>query len=323
MPPVGKPADAPAGRAAGHVALGFVQLCFGLFPLFGLWAMRPAGELEPLTVACWRIAFGSFALCLAALLAHGRAALVRARDLPLFLLCALLGVVLNQVLFLVGLERSTATNAGLVMCLIPVFTFAVAALVRQERFSALRGAGLCVALVGASMLFWAQKPEFRRDYGLGNLLMATNALCYSVYLVASRPLARRYPPLVTIAWVYLLALPCLPWLARGQVLVPADASARTWASLAYVLVFPTTLAYLLNVFALSRLRASTTAVYVYLQPVVAGLAGWLVLHEEPTKGLVAAALLIFIGIALVARRPAAERPAAPLEGGVHGDAERP
>jgi len=296
------PARAADNPALGHVALTFVQLCFGLFPLFGLWAFA-AGGFEPLAVASWRMAFGALVLGGAAFAVHGRRALPRGRDLPLFALCALLGVVLNQILFLTGLERSTATNAGLVMCLIPVFTFGIAALARQESFSPLRGLGLAIALAGAGMLFWAQEPEFRAAYGFGNLLMALNALSYSIYIVVSRPLARRYPPLVTIAWIYMLSVFALPFTAWGRELVPAGATTRAWASLAYVLIFPTTLAYLLNVFALSRLRASTTAVYIYMQPLIAGTAGWLFLNEEPTGGLLLAALLIFAGIGLVARRP--------------------
>lgn len=306
-------AEAPGSRVTGHVALGFVQVFFGLFPLFGIWAFDVEHGFAPLAVAVWRMAFGGLVLGALAFRVHGRAALPRKGDLPLFALCALLGVVLNQVLFLIGLERSTATNAGLVMCLIPVFTFGIAALARQEPFSPVRGLGLALALVGASMLFWAQAPQFRAAYGFGNLLMALNGLSYSLYLVVSRPLARRYPPLVTIAWVYLFSLVALPFVAlrvtaTGGELIPTDASARAWASLAYVLIFPTTLAYLLNVFALSRLRASTTAVYIYVQPLIAGTAGWLFLNEEPTGGIVLSALLIFGGIWLVARRrPTAER----------------
>jgi drug/metabolite transporter (DMT)-like permease len=137
--------------------------------------------------------------------------------------------------------------------------------------------------------------------------MAINALSYSAYLVLSKPLAMRYPPLVVITWVYVLSLVTLPALGPfvgwGADLVPAEASPRAWWSLAYVLVFPTTLAYLLNVFALSRLRASTTAVYVYVQPLIAALAGWLAFDEAPTRAMLVAAACIFVGIWMVARRP--------------------
>ena len=79
--------------------------------------------------------------------------------------------------------------------------------------------------------------------------------------------------------------------------------------LAFILVFPTSLAYFLNAFALSRLRASTTAMYVYVQPLITGVAGAVLLGEELTRGLLLSAGLVFAGIWLVARRPSGARPA--------------
>jgi drug/metabolite transporter (DMT)-like permease len=317
-PAAGAGRTAPGERLGAHAALLAVQLFFGLFPLFGKWAFEAPDGFAPRAVASWRIAFGALALGTLAFLAHGRAALPRARELPRLALCALLGVVLNQVLFLEGLERSTASHAGLVMCLIPVFTFGLAVLARQERLSGPRAAGLALALAGASALVLVESESLLSGVGLGDLLMALNALSYSAYLVVGKPLFARHPPLAVIAGVYVLSVPALPFLSGPADLVAAE-GLRPWASLAYVLVFPTTLAYLLNGFALARVRASTTAVYVYLQPLIAASAGILVLGEALTPGLVLAALAIFAGIALVSQRARARPSAAPA----HGEPVRP
>ena len=52
-------------------------------------------------------------------------------------------------------------NAGLVICLIPVFAYAVAVAARKERFVPARGAGVCVALAGAIPLFLQRGAELR------------------------------------------------------------------------------------------------------------------------------------------------------------------
>jgi drug/metabolite transporter (DMT)-like permease len=308
-------------RAAGHVALWGVQLCFGLFPVFGKWALVP-GAFSPLSIASWRIVFAAASLGILAATRHGRRALPSRKDLGLLALGSLLGISLNQVLYLEGLSRSTATNAGLMVCLIPVFTFAIAAIAGQEAFRAQRAVGLGVALVGASMLFWAESSDLVRAHGFGNFLMALNTLSYAGYLVLSRPLLRRHPPLVVIAWVFVFALPIVPFLSwadmlghadgiaksLGAVWFPPGASGAAWRSLAFILVFPTMLAYLLNVFALARLRASTAAVYVYLQSLITAAAGALLLGERPTAGTAAAAACIFFGIWLVSRPARAKVP---------------
>jgi len=63
------------------------------------------------------------------------------------------------------------------------------------------------------------------------------------------------------------------------------------------------LAYLLNMFALARVRATTTAVYIYMQPFVAGVASWMVFGERLTASIGIAAICLFVGIWMVARKP--------------------
>lgn len=291
-----------SGVVAGQLALVAVQLCFGLFPFFVKLAL--AG-FEPRAIAVWRIAIGSAVLLGLAFAAHGRAAVPRRRDLPLLFVSGLLGVVLNQVLALEGVARSTVTNAGLMMTLIPVFTFGLAASFRIERFHWTRAAGIPVAMAGAVVLLLqrGESPDLARQHFVGNLLIASNCLCYAAYLIVSRKLLLTYRPLVVIAWVYALALWATPLLALGQDLLPTDVDpGRAWLGLALILAFPTLAGYLLNTFALSRVPASIAAVYIYLQPLIAGAAGIALLDERFHPAMALAAGLMFAGIALVTRR---------------------
>jgi drug/metabolite transporter (DMT)-like permease len=287
---------------AGHAALAAVQVFFGVFPVIGTLAFAPGG-LSPLAVGAWRIVVGSLAIGGLAFTRFGRRAWPARTDLPLFFAAAMLGVAVNQGLFLVGLSRSTPMNAGLVMTLIPVFTFGIATVVRQERFSALRAVGVAVALAGSLPLLFSGGIGSLGAYGLGNLLMVANALCYSGYLVLSKVLTRRYPVIVIAAWAYICSLVAVPVFAAGQRLLPEPSATAAWWSLAYILVVPTVIAYLLNMFALARVRASTVAVYVYAQPIIAGLTSWIAFGERPTPSMVLAASGLFVGIWLVGRRP--------------------
>lgn len=283
-------------RLEGHVALVLVQLFFGLFPVFGQMAFT---AFAPRAVAAWRIGVGALVLFAVAALLERRRVLVRVRDLWRFQVLAFLGVTANQVLFLEGLERSTAVNAGLIMCLIPVFTLVVAGLCGQETFRLARVLGIALALGGTVPLFVGRGGGFAGEHAAGNALMVANCFVYSLYLVASKPLVRRYPPLVVIAWVYVLALWQVPFLVGQTELAPAGAELRAWGSLGFVLLGPTVLGYLLNMVALARVDASTTAFYIYLQPLIAITGGLWILGETVPPGTRLAAALVFGGLALV------------------------
>jgi drug/metabolite transporter (DMT)-like permease len=284
----------------GHVALLAVQIFFGHMPIFATLAFVEGG-FSPLGVGAWRIGSGALVLGGLAFISYGRDAIPRRGDLLRFAICAFLGIALNQGLFLTGLSLSTPMNAGLVMSLIPVFTFAIAAMVRQERFSSSRAAGVAIALAGATLLLVGQGASPVAGHGLGNTLMVLNALAYSAYLIISKQLLSRYRSLVVIAWIYMLSTPYLPYFLWGAKVVADPGHALAWWSLAYVIVFPTILAYLLNMFALARLRATTTAVYVYLQPLITGVASWVVFGERLTAVMGFAAVCLFVGIWLVSR----------------------
>lgn len=292
------PAAPPATQVAALLALFGAQVAFGLFPIFGRYVFGPGG-LSPLGVATWRLGGGAGILGALAFARHGRAMIPAARDITRLVIAALLGVALNQGLFLEGLARSTPLNSTLVMCLIPIFTFVIAAATGAETFSARRLVGVLIGLGGLAALLLDEGLHGLGRYGVGNLLMMVNALCYSGYLVLSKPLVRRYPPLVVIAWAYLFSLPFLFYFARASRLLPEPGHPAMWWSLVYIVVFPTVLSYLLNMFALARVRASTAAFFVYAQPLVTAFASWIVFAEEPTLKMLGAAAALFVGIWLV------------------------
>lgn len=293
-----KPEAERRRRSAGLLALLAVQVLFGLFPVFGKWAFD---GFAPRAVAAWRLFGGALALGAWAAVAHGRAAIPPRRRIGRIALCGGLGVAANQFLFVEGLARSTAMNATLLMLLIPVATYAIAVLLRHERWSGRRGAGLLLALGGAIRLVLADDMSAGPEHLLGNLLLCANALAYSLFLVLSRDLTREHPPLAVIAWMYILSAAAIPVLAWSVPVVPEAAPARAWLSLAFILVGPTVLAYFLNLFALARVPASTTAAWIALQPLITGAASAAAFGERPSSGTLVAAALILAGLWLVSR----------------------
>jgi drug/metabolite transporter (DMT)-like permease len=84
---------------------------------------------------------------------------------------------------------------------------------------------------------------------------------------------------------------------------------RTFAALVYLTLLGSVVAYSAYVYALAHLRTTQSSLYAYVNPVIAVIAGWLILDETLTWTAVAAMIVILGGVALVqtTRRP---RPAA-------------
>ncbi|MHB1845732.1 MAG: DMT family transporter [Deltaproteobacteria bacterium] len=243
-------------------------------------------------------------LCFAALARSAGAVLPSGRrEFAWLALCGALGVALNQGLYLTGLSLSTATHASIIGTSVPVFTAAFAALAGDERLSWGRLAGIGLALAGALTL--ARLDTFRLSTrSLGDLLFIANSLSYAGYLVVSRRLVRRYGAPTVVLWSFAFgSLLLLPYDLPGLAILHSGAQLPRWlfATVAYTILFPTVLAYFLNAYALRQVDASTAAAFIYLQPLFAVTLAIPVLGEHPSPRTGAAALLVFLGVALSTR----------------------
>jgi drug/metabolite transporter (DMT)-like permease len=285
-----------------HLALVAVQIIFGTWPVVGKVALRalPSTGLVAVRVA------GAAAAFLLLLRLRGRLVVPRRGDLARLALYSLLGVVLNQFLYVKGLALSTAVNAALLSTTIPVFTLLVGALIGYDRLSARAAFGTLVAAAGVVYLIDPLRADFSGDKTVGNLLLVANTLAYGAYIAVSQDVFRRYGALSAMTWVFLFGcLACVPVGGYYLSQVPPQHLGRgVWLALAYIVLVPTVGAYYLNAWALERVPPSTVAVYIYLQPLFAFAVAPLVLGAEERWGprhWVAAAL-IFAGVAAVTLR---------------------
>ncbi|MBI3723205.1 DMT family transporter [bacterium] len=308
---------APRSPLSAHVALGAAQLGFGLFPVFGKLVFPPPlgqGHIGPLALAALRAAFGALSLTLVANLA-GAGRVERRSDLVRLAMNAFFGVVLNQVLYLVGLSRSSATHAGVLVAATPAIAYALAIALRRETARPGPAAGVLLAIAGAAWIALVRPIDSARAGSPtleGDALLAANMVSYAIYLVLMGDVLTRVDPLRAIAWIFFFgALVNVPLGIPDLLAVPwASVTPRTWGALAFILVFPTSVCYALNTFALKRASATVVAVYTTSQPVVASVSAAIVLQERPPViDTVCATALILLGVVTVAfRRRARQSP---------------
>jgi len=287
---------------SAYVSLLVVQLLFGLFPV----AVKKVGDLHPLYILAVRVT--GAALCLLvlhALLARNKVP-VR-KEFPQLALLTLLGVVLNMGLFLVGLRETEPLDAVLVITTIPVFTYALAVMLKRETLGPRRALGIALAMAGAVYLVYGAyqaQDAAHPNRALGDLLILANALCFAGFLVLGKPMMDKYDPLSVTTWMFVfgavVALPLglLTGLPGQLRLLPSES--LLW--LAFIIIGPSVLTYLLNARALRHVHASTVAAFTYVQPIFAAIAAYFLLGHAVQARILPAAALVFAGLWLVARK---------------------
>ncbi len=127
-------------------------------------------------------------------------------------------------------------------------------------------------------------------------------VCYAAYFLYSKSVLSRYGSITVSFYVMFFAsFGVLPFgLMEVRQMEIARISGAVWLWVGYIVIFPTILTYLLNLWALKRVSSNLVAVYIYLQPLFAAAVAPLVLQgERLTSRAALAGLAIFTGLALV------------------------
>lgn len=227
-------------------------------------------------------------------------------DFPKMLLCALFGMVINMLCFFKGIELSTPINSAVLITITPILVFVFSAILIKERLLLPRIVGVILGFIGALVLI-VFGNEIRLDapnIPLGNALFVMNASFFGLYLVLVKSLSAKYTTVHLLKWLFLFG-----FIMAFPISYP-EFSEVSWSTLpfeaiwrfGYVIVGTTFMTYLLNVYALKQLKASTIGVFTYLQPLIGIGYAILVGADGLTVYKLVAGGVVLLGVYLVTKR---------------------
>jgi drug/metabolite transporter (DMT)-like permease len=211
-------------------------------------------------------------------------------DLPWLGLVVLSGGVAGPVLLMIGLTRTPASTAALLLNLEGLATMAIAWIVFKENVDRRLLVGAAAILAGAVVLSWSGGPS---GAGLGALAVAGACLAWGIDNNLTRKLSASDP--VQIAAVKGLAAGAINLvlaLARGAHLPGAGALAGG----AVVGFFGYGVSLVLFVLALRQLGTARTGAYFSTAPFLGAAVALAIFHEPFTLSLAAAAALMGVGV---------------------------
>ncbi len=285
-----------------HAAVLAANLIFGIN--FSAVQYITKKWIGPFGLNVIRVGVSTILLWVLILFSNTRAG-IQQKHLGRFILCAITGVVINQMLFIKGLSMTLSIHASLLILVTPIFITIVAAWIGTEPLTIFKITGLGLGIAGAMILALDRQHSGKaNDILWGDIFIIINAISYAFYFVLVKPLMQEYNPVHVIRWVFTIALVFvipLGWNEFSR--IPwQDFSAREFLATGFIVIGATFLAYLFNLYGIHRLGAGITGTYIYTQPVFAAVIAVLVLHEVFTVNKIIAAFLIVTGVLLVSRK---------------------
>lgn len=227
---------------------------------------------------------------------------IQRKHWPRFFLCGLTGIAINQMFFIKGLTFTSAIHASLLILLTPILITVFAFAVLKEKVTIAKAFGLALGIGGAVLLILSKEQSgSASNYLLGDVLVIINAISYTVYFIIVKPLMAEYPPLHVVRWVFTFGLfMILPFGWNEFMSIKWGSLEWThYASLAFIVIAGTFLAYFFNIYGIQHLGAGITGSYIYTQPVFAAIIATIFFHEKLSAPKLIAAFMIFLGVFLV------------------------
>jgi drug/metabolite transporter (DMT)-like permease len=170
-----------------------------------------------------------------------------------------------------------------------------------ERVSLQSGIGMALGFIGVALLV---SPGFSGTWSLafvlGALAIQVGGICWQLGSAHSK-YNLSHVPLISSAALQMLFGGIIVTIAGFAIGEGSRVSLtpRTLTAMIYLTVVGSIIGYSAYVFALAHLRTTVTALYAYVNPVVAMFLGWLVLSERLTALSVMAMVVILAGVGLV------------------------
>jgi drug/metabolite transporter (DMT)-like permease len=288
------------------------QETFGITDVFMLltvliWAINfifikiALQEFDPLAFNGIRMVFASGILILFLFITKQGLGVAK-KDILKLVILGIIGNTAYQLLFIHGIDLTTASNTSIIMAMTPASVALLSSLFKHEKIHWAAWLGIALSFVGFYLVI-IERPGtivFSWDNLKGDIMIFVGNLVWAVYTVFSKPMLGRISPLkwssLTLAVGTLFYLPfCLPAFSRQDF---SRVSIEAWAILAFSGIFALALSYVVWYASVKRIGNSRTVIYGNVTPIFTVIFAYILIAERIGLWQAIGALIILTGVYL-------------------------
>lgn len=272
-----------------------------------IWALNfsviknSLAEIDPLSFNGLRFIFAAGLIWTVLLWRKQQFSIPRKDWLPLIGM-GLLGNLVYQGLFIIGIDYTLSANAAVMLGTIPVWVALFSHFLKIEPLNIYKTLGVILAFLGIVFIIGGGPEDFSMtsDTFIGDVIIVLAAMVWGGYTILSKPFLNRYTPIQfsaimsTIGCIvlFLIGLPSMFTVEWSTVSYPA------YGGIVYSGLLAIGAAYVIWNYGLQTVGAVHTATYQNLVPVLGLLFGIILLGEQLTLPQYAGSAFVIGGIVL-------------------------
>lgn len=213
---------------------------------------------------------------------------------------ALVGNVLYQLFFIIGVDYTYSANAAVILGTIPVWVALLSHLFTDEKLTRYKSIGIGLAFTGIVLIVTGSKAgiSIASKTFLGDMIILCAAISWGVYTILAKRFLKKYPStqftgvmsIVGMVFLLIIALPNLLYVNWTGI------SLKGWGGIFYSGLLSIGIAYLIWNNSVSKIGAVRTAAYQNLVPVLGLIFGAVLLQEALTIQQYTGSALVIVGI---------------------------
>lgn len=247
---------------------------------------------------------------------HWEVMRISREDFKKLLGLTLLGPMIYQILFVIGIDYTTSTNSALIVATIPTWVAIFSILMGKIAIRSMLIVGILMALGGVTLVVLSgddAELAFSQNDLLGAGLTAIGIIFLGLYLVRLKPLLDRYNSIGIAIWTHMivwigLSIAMIPDLFTLQ---PSDISVDMLPSFLYSGLLAAGFGRLAINYGIQQLGSARATTYQNFIPLIAAVSALIFLDEALTLGLLFGGLLTMCGVWIVRHYSSTPRAPAP------------
>lgn len=222
---------------------------------------------------------------------------ITAKDRLKIFFTGFIGISLYHVALNYGETSVSSGTASFIVSQAPVLVLILAVVFLKERPGIMGWVGFLISCLGVAIIAFAENASMHVSWGL--ILLGLAAVASAYYTILQKSLLSKINAIELMAlliWSGTLGMAMfLPDLVHDF----QHASFSSSLVVVYLGVFPGVIAYTCWTIVLARMPAAHVISWVYLQPILATVLGWLLVNEVPVVFSVVGGCIALLGALIV------------------------
>jgi drug/metabolite transporter (DMT)-like permease len=275
------------------LALIITNIIWGATSPIFKWTLQ---DVQPFTFAFLRFAISSIIL-LPLTYKHLK---IKKGDVPLLIILSIFGLTFHIAYNLLGLTLAPSINAIIIGSSAPVFLIIGAIMLFHEKTKRKVINGTLLSFFGVMIIVF--NPILSKQLTstlIGNIFLMVSMALGVAYTLLLKELAPKYKALTLMFWTFSIAsLTFFPFACFEMIHNSMDGILKSKGilGLVFTIIFPTIIAYGLNLYGVRYIKASEVGIFSYVDPFVGIAVAIPLLGEHMNSSFLLGAFLVFLGI---------------------------